>query len=775
MPILVMGFGLGIWLLQRQTHLPSVYWLLLPLVAITLCIFALYRLRDWIDPARVSRILIPIFAIPCGFAWALFHAHGHPVPPPADLRAERAIEGRIVSLPLTSAEATRFLFEFHDSDDDIRKRLRVSWYGSAPELRPGEVWRLSLRLRAPRGFMNPGGFDYEGWLRQQGVWAVATVRPGESNHRITQAQGLTGSVDRLRQHVVRGMSGDDAQPLRFGGVLMALAVGHRAHIPDEHWDVFLATGTNHLMAISGLHIGLMAGLGYLLVNGLWRRLPRMALRLPAQRAGALAAVITGALYAALAGFSIPTQRALVMLCVVMLALWLGRNGQPWRVLSLALLAVLLWDPLSLLAAGFWLSFGAVAVILLSVTGRLRPPTGWRALVRIQVVVAVGLSPLLLAHFNHTSLVAPLANLLAVPWVGFLVVPLTLLSAAMQWLHPATGLFLAGLADGLIGLIWPWLEWLAGLPFARWYTVRPEWALGLAALGIALWLLPRGLPGRALAPVLCLPLFWPQAPELPEGGLRLTLLDVGQGLAAVVQTRHHVLVYDTGPRFPSGFDTGDAVVVPYLRQQGVFRVDRLVISHGDNDHAGGARSLLEQMTVKSVQGRWAEGPDAQGFSHEAMSCERGQQWQWDGVEFRILHPPPHWGDDNISSCVLQVSGPGGRVLLPGDVEGLGEAVLLAYDRGGLQSDVLVLPHHGARQGTSDPLLEAVSPRLALVAAGFQSRFGHPHEDVRERLAKQGIPLRETAVEGAIRVDLLPGEALYSPPGWRLAARRYWHGR
>jgi len=774
MPIVVMGFGLGIWLLQRQAHLPSMDWLLLSVIAITLCILIFYLLRVRIDPAGVSRTLIPILAIPAGFAWALIQAHGHPLPPSPELRAERVIEGRIVSLPLASKDATRFLFEFHDADDDIRKRLRVSWYGPAPEMSPGEVWRLSLRLRAPRGFMNPGGFDYEGWLRQQGVWAVATVRPGDSNRRITQARGSKGSVDRLRQRIVEGMSGDDARRLRFEGVLMALAVGHRAHIPDDHWDVFLATGTNHLMAISGLHIGLMAGLGYLLVNGLWRRVPPMALWLPAQRAGALAAVITGALYAAMAGFSIPTQRALVMLCVVMLALWLGRNGQPWRVLSLALLAVLLWDPLSLLAAGFWLSFGAVAVILLSVTGRLRPPSGWRALVRVQVVVALGLSPLLLAHFNHTSLVAPLANLLAVPWVGFLVVPLTLLSAAMQLVHPATGLFLAGLADGLMGLIWPFLDWLAARPFARWYAVRPGWALALATLGIALWLLPRGLPGRALAPVLCLPLFWPQTPELPEGGFRLTLLDVGQGLAAVVQTRHHVLVYDTGPRFPSGFDTGEAVVVPFLRQQGVARVDRLVISHGDNDHAGGARSLLVQMAVRAVQGRWAEGPGGQGFDHESMACERGQQWQWDGVDFRILHPPPFWGDDNISSCVLQVSGPGGRVLLPGDVEGLGEAVLLAYERGGLQSEVLVLPHHGARQGSSGPFLEAVSPRLALAAAGFQSRFGHPHDEVRERLAERDIPLRETAVEGAIRVDLLPGEDLHSLPGWRDEARRYWHG-
>lgn len=768
MPILALGFLLGVWLLQLQAHLPSSVWMLSAVPAVLLGGALLYRPGARSHRVMVRSLLWLLVAVPAGFAWALFDAGRHPDPPSADLRHDGIFEGRIVSLPVVYDHSTRFLFDIPPPNGTKTLRLRVSWYGSVPDLRPGETWRLHLRLRAPRGFMNPGGFDYEGWLRQQGVWAVATVRVAPDNQRLQAARGLSGGVDRLRQRIVEGLDRTPGEA-RFAGVLMALAVGHRARIPDEHWSVFLATGTNHLMAISGLHIGLMAGLGYGLVNLLWRRQPALALCLPAQRAGALAAVFTGAFYAMLAGFAVPTQRALVMLCVVMLAVWLGRTGQPWRVLSLALIAVLLWDPGAVLGAGFWLSFGAVAVILLSLTGRLRPPTGWRAAARIQVLVALGLTPLLLVFFSQTSVVAPLANLLAVPWVGLLVVPLTLLSAALTLLHPLAGLPVAWLADGLMGLIWIWLEFLAGLPFARWHASRPAWTLALTALGIALWLLPRGLPGRALAPVLCLPLLWPPSPELPEGGLRLTLLDVGQGLAAVVQTRHHTLVYDTGPGFPSGFDTGQSVVVPFLRHQGVGRVDRLLISHGDNDHAGGAQSVIDLIPVHKVQGAWG----LRQARVPAIPCERGMAWRWDGVDFRILHPPPHWGDDNISSCVLQVEGPGGRVLLPGDVDGLGEAVLLYFAADGLRSDVLVLPHHGARDAASDAFLDRVSPTLALVGAGFNSRFGHPDASVRERLDIRGIPLRGTAEEGAIRVDLLPGEPLHSPPGWRITARRYWH--
>ncbi|WP_018231305.1 DNA internalization-related competence protein ComEC/Rec2 [Thioalkalivibrio thiocyanodenitrificans] len=767
MPAIAIGFLLGVWILQQQPHLPSPVWWMSPLAVVFVHGLALYLLRGRNHPRWARPAMFFIVAVSVGFSWALLDARGHADAPPAEDRGEAVLDGRIASLPVESGHVVRFLFEV--PGEIGHRRIRVSWYGTAPQVRPGETWRLTLRLRVPRGFMNPGGFDYEGWLRQQGVGAVATVRPGPENRRLAPARGADGRVDRVRLRVVEGFRAQ-AERRPFHGVLMALAVGYRADISDTHWDVFLATGTNHLMAISGLHIGLMAGLGFALINLLWRRLPGAALVLPAQRAGALGAILTGTLYALLAGLSVPTQRALVMLCVTMIAVWLGRTGRPWHVLSVALLAVLLFDPAAVLGPGFWLSFAAVAVILMAVSGRLRPPSGWYAAAVIQVVVAVGLTPLLLIHFNQTSVVAPLANFLAVPIVGLAVVPVTLLAAALMLIHPELGALPAALADWLMGTVWLWLDFLAGLPFARWQAARPAWVLALASLGIVLWLAPRGLPGRALAPALCLPLLWPPPPTVPAGGYRLTLLDVGQGLAAVVQTRHHTLVYDTGPAFPSGLNTGDAVVVPFLRHQGIGRVNRLLISHGDNDHAGGAAGILARMPVDAVKGAWGRTQD----QVPALDCERGTRWQWDGVEFRILHPPPAWGDDNVSSCVLRVSGPGGAVLLPGDVDGLGERVLLDYAGEALHSEVLVVPHHGARDAASEAFLDAVSPQLALVSAGFNSHFGHPHAEVRARLDNRGVVLRNTAEEGAIRVDVFPGEPIRSPPGWRITARRYWHG-
>ncbi|OOG24531.1 DNA internalization-related competence protein ComEC/Rec2 [Thioalkalivibrio denitrificans] len=767
MPAIALGFLLGVWTLQQQPHLPSFAWLAVVLTAALVPAVALYRLRVRNHPRWLRPVAAFLLGASAGFAWALIDARAHPEDALIDHRADVVLDGRIASLPVVSDHVTRFLFDV--AGDRGPRRIRVSWYGDAPRVGPGEAWRLTLRLRQPRGYMNPGGFDYEGWLRQQGVWAVASVRPGQENRRLARARGGDGLVDRVRLRIVEGFR-DSSDGRTFNGVLMALAVGYRPDISDAHWDVFLATGTNHLMAISGLHIGLMAGLGYGLAAWFWRRIPGAPLRLPVQRAGALAAIATGLAYALLAGLSVPTQRALVMLSVAMMAVWLGRTGRPWHVLSVALVAVLLLDPAATLGAGFWLSFGAVAVILLAVAGRLRAPSGWQAAVTIQVVVAVGLTPLLLIHFNQTSVVAPLANVAAVPWVGLLVVPVTLLSAVLMLIHPALGALPADLANWLMGIVWWWLDVLAGLPFARWQAARPAWTLWLASVGIVLWLAPAGMPGRVLAPVLCLPLLWPPAPAIPEGGVRLTLLDVGQGLAAVIQTRHHTLVYDAGPAFPSGLDTGDAVVVPFLRHAGIRRVDRLVISHSDNDHAGGAASVLARLPVGAVKGVWGRTQDRV----PTLDCERGAKWRWDGVTFRVLHPPPHWGDDNISSCVVHVSGPGGSVLLPGDVDGLGEAVLLRHAGQSLQSDVLVLPHHGARDAASGAFLDAVAPQMALVGAGFLNRYGHPHPEVIARLEARGVPLRGTAEEGAMRVDLFPGEALQSPPGWRITARRYWHG-
>ncbi|MFP4079779.1 MAG: DNA internalization-related competence protein ComEC/Rec2 [Ectothiorhodospira sp.] len=758
MALRALAFVAGVWLLHGLGHLPAPAWALL---ALTLPLFY---------PAPPS--LRPLAWGLGGFLWALVHAHvvvGPPLPPEL-AGSVRTVTGVVQGLPETHGRVTRFTLSVHHIEgsgpgSEWSGRVRVGWYDEAPRLLPGQRWVMTLRLRPPGGLRNPGGFDYEGWLFQQGYRATASVRDPGAARRVGASHAPAHRVDRLRQDLSTAIR-ESLGAAPFSGILQALAVGVRSGIGPGQWDLLTATGTNHLMAISGLHVGLTAGLGYALMLALWRRVPPLALRLPAQRAAVPAALACGLAYAALAGFSVPTQRALVMLAVALGALWCGRTARPVQTLSLALLAVLMLDPRSVLASGFWLSFAAVGVIVYVLSGRTGPAGAGRAWWRVQWAAGLGVLPLTVILFQQGSFVSPLANLVAVPWMSFVVVPLTLAGVAFSVLWMPAADWLWSLAHGAVALLWPLLEYMAGLPGAHWRGAAPNWALLPALLGVAWLLAPRGVPSRWLGLLLLLPLLWPARPETPLGGFRVALLDVGQGLAAVVRTREHTLVYDAGPRFGPRFDAGEAAVVPYLRHVGRRRVDRLVISHGDMDHAGGVEGVLARLPVGGVLSR-----DPSRFPGRA--CRAGQGWTWDGVRFEMLHPPPFWGDDNVSSCVLRVSGPGGAILLPGDVEGLGQTVLLRRAAGALEADVLVLPHHGAAAALPGAFLDAVSPRLALVSRGFDNRPGHPDEVTLERLRARGIPVRDTALSGALRVDVLPGEGVRTGPGHRHAARRHWH--
>ncbi|MCG5493142.1 DNA internalization-related competence protein ComEC/Rec2 [Ectothiorhodospira variabilis] len=716
----------------------------------------------------------PLWAM-AGFLWALIHAHwvvGPPLDPSLSGQDVRVV-GIVDSLPEPMERGVRFGFRIESASDDdstaaLPGRVRVAWYGQAPDLAPGERWELTLRLRQPNGLRNPGGFDYEGWLFQQGFRATGYVRDGHTARRLGTAHSPARHVDRLRAAVAGRMDAALGEA-GYGGILRALAVGDRSAISQAQWATLIDTGTNHLTAISGLHVGLVAGMGYAIMLWGWRRVPALALRLPAQRVAVIAALICATGYAALAGFAVPTQRALVMLAVALGAVWLGRTARPSHTLALALMAVLVLDPRAVLAPGFWLSFAAVAVILYAVAARVGPMGKTDALLRVQWVAGVGLLPLTLVMFQHGSLISPLANLFAVPWVSFVVVPLVLVGVGLSPWVPWAAEALWGLAHLAVWVLWPVLEHLADWPGAQWRAAPPAWTLMPALLGLAWFMAPRAWPARWLGLLLLLPMLWPPRADLEPGAFRVAMLDVGQGLAVVVKTAGHTLVYDTGPRFSPRFDAGEAAVVPYLRHQGRDRVDALMISHGDNDHIGGAASVLSRLSVNAVLSR-----DPGRLDHpDSMECLEGQEWAWDGVVFRVLHPPPFWGDDNESSCVLRIQGSGGSVLLTGDVEGLGEAVLVHSHGPGLASDVLLVPHHGAATSLSEPFLDRVSPQLALVSTGFENRFGHPHEQTLERLERRRIPLMDTAGEGAFRVDVHPDAGVRVHPGYRHVGRRHWH--
>lgn len=755
----------GIVIFQFQPEVPHLAWsaVLLPLL-----------LSPWLASSRWRRIARSLSLAAAGLLWAWLHAAyvlHHELP--AVLEGEDlVVEGVIASLPETDGQRARFLFEveqMHYRGEDVPPpgRMRLAWYRPYPELEAGQRWRLQVRLKRPYGMANPGTFDYEGWLFQQRIRATGYVRDGADTELLTEDSGGF-PLQRLRQGLherLRIAVGE--HPL--GGLVTALALGERRGVTRGQWQLLRATGTNHLIAISGLHIGIVAGLLFFLVRRLWPWPGRLA----APRAAALAALAGAAVYAALAGFSVPTQRALVMVAVAMLALYSGRAQRPARVLALALLAVLLLDPLAVLSPGFWLSFGAVTVILYGMGGRLAASGWWWRWGRVQVLVALGLAPLLALWFQQVPLVAPLANLLAVPWVSLVVVPLVLSGTALLSLWPWGGEGLLSLAAmGLDGLWW-WLGWCGGLLPSGWSTLAATpWTLLPALIGLAWLLAPRGWPARWLGLIWLLPMLLLRPAGPAPGEAWVSVLDVGQGLAALVRTSGHTLLYDTGPRYGPEADAGDMVIVPVLRHYGIRRIDTLILSHGDSDHSGGAGAVFEAHEV----GRFLSGVAAPLSWREHEPCAAGQHWQWDGVDFAVLFPPPEGtrsGRGNDSSCVLRISTTGGAMLLTGDIEAAAERRLLAGAPQLLAADVLVAPHHGSKTSSTAPFVTAVAARHVLFSVGYRNRYGFPHPTVAARYRNAGAELHNTAAQGAITVRL--GAAGVAVESWRHQARRYWFSR
>jgi competence protein ComEC len=421
---------------------------------------------------------------------------------------------------------------------------------------------------------------------------------------------------------------------------------------------------------------------------------------------------------------------------------------PAQALGLAAAVIVLVDPLAVLAAGFWLSFGGVAALRLVLAPRAGERAWWRELPRAQLALSLALLPLTAWLFGQGSLVGPFANLLAVPWIGFVVVPLVVAGSLLLGAVPLLGAPLLHLADLALVPLWRLMEAMAALPAAQHhFPAAPAWAFALSVGGIAWLLSPRGVPARPLGLVLLLPLLVPSREVLPAGAFSLLLVDVGQGLSVLVRTRSHVLLFDAGARYPSGFDLGEAAVAPALHALGIGHVDRLVISHGDNDHAGGARSVALDFTPSL-----AEGGEPGRAAIPLQACHAGEAWHWDGVDFRLLgppSPPPTQGNDR--SCVLQIEGAHASALLPGDISRRQEPAVAAAAASARHPLVLVVPHHGSNGSSSAAFLDTLQPDLALVSTGYRNRFGHPHPAVRERYRERGIPLADTAQAGYLAIE------------------------
>lgn len=702
-----------------------------------------------------------------GLALACLHGqHALSLRLPAEMSGTAwQVEGRVLGLPMRDDDAIRFELRVDTGPGLLSgRKLRLGWYArpgeTLPSVTPGSRWRLPVKLRRPRGLVNPGGFDFERRALEQRIAATGYVLDTASARPLAPGKGLDHRRGRLSQTIA------DAVPDGGARFVAALALGDTRALSDHDWEVLRATGLTHLIAISGFHVGLVAGFGALLGRGVYQAFPRLGRCLPRPMGTAAAALLVAAGYTALAGFALPTVRTLLMIAAVLLAKLARRpQGLPESV-ALALLVVLLADPLSVLAPGFWLSFLGVAWLVWCLPrepgqGVLKP------FLQSQGVAVLGLLPLTVWFFSQASLAGPLVNLVGIPWISLVIVPLALLGLALAPFSMAA----AGLAWRAAGELMQWLWWLleavAAWPAALVWLPEPSLPAVALALAGAFWLLlPRGVPGKGLALLLMLPMLWPATGRPARGEADLVLLDVGQGLSLLVRTRDHALLYDAGPAVPRGLDLGEAVVVPALRALGLSRLDRLVVSHGDNDHAGGVPAVMAAMSPRSVQA-------PPGWAHDGMdACEAGRSWHWDGVRFTFLHPPRHFPYlRNDSSCVLRIDADGASALVAGDIGRHVEARLAKLPPERIGADVLLVPHHGSDTSSSLDFIAAVRPAIGLVAVGHANRFGLPKDIVRDRHARYGVALHDTAGSGAIRLRLGPGGA-----GLRQRLRhdrpRYW---
>ena len=776
MRLFAIAFVAGTFALQQRAELPPPTFLLAGAAALLAA--ALVRGR----PFAYGALLLLAGAL-AGFghgAWRAELRLADALPAALEGR-DLHVTGVVAGLPQVNDKGARFLFDVESaSGERVPRRVSLAWYADAaappPPLAAGERWSFTVRLKRPRGLANPHGFDFEAWALERGIRATGYVRGKEPHIReAVRVEGWPYTLHRWRGEIRERMSRHLAES-RLRGVLVALAIGDQDAIAADDWRVFWRTGVGHLMSISGLHITMLAALAFAIAFAAWVRVPALALRIPARKAAVVAGIGAALAYSLMTGYAVPAQRTFVMLAAIAGCVLLDRHGSASRVLALAALAVLAVDPWAVLSAGFWLSFGAVAAIFYVMALRTGVQGRVARAVTEQLAVTAVMLPMLLALFQEVSVVSPLANAFAIPFVSLGVVPLTL-AGAFLGVEP-----LLAAAHGLMLALMSPLERLAEWPFAMLESHAPApWTIAAGIVGCAWLLAPRGFPLRGLGLLWLVPMFAVAPPRPAAGEAWLDVLDVGNGLAVVVRTSRHALAYDTGPSWNADSDSGGRIVVPFLRGEGVRDLDLLVISHADDDHAGGAASVAE-----SRQPRWllsslaASDPLHEAVDHTTR-CEAGQAWRWDGVDFRVLHPAASVyvesgkRKENDRSCVIQVSTPAAAMLLTGDVEARAEREMLSRDASALRSDIVLVPHHGSKSSSSEPFIDAVSPRVALFSVGHRNRFRHPHDAVVARYAERGIERRRTDREGALHLRLPASQGTAITIRGQEFACRYWTER
>ncbi len=748
-------FFVGVSLTLCLGQLPD---LSLPILALLLVLIVLF--------GRNNHGLQIMFFCLLGFSWACYHFNAFSNKPFPDQyeRKDFVAQGSIVGLPTSKSGNLQFQFKVDMTED---KRLSIlnggivqlSCYRCPLPIRAGERWRLTLRVKQPHGYASWGAFDYEKYLYRHRVIAKGYIRLKADNYRIAR---VSGSIHRLRESMF-----EDFQRLYGNGIgtniIAALTLGVKSGFDNQQQQVFQTTGVSHLMAISGLHVGLVFMAVCLLLKCLLWPIARIFDRVPRQTIVLIPALTSACLYAALAGFSVSTQRALVMLIVYVVCKFVTRSANLAKVLLIAITIILIIDPFSILDIGFWLSCGAVAVIAFYATDQPK-----LSLWGLQPKLWLGMLPLSVLFFGQVSIVSPFVNLIAVPLFCLILIPATLASTLLLELGLTTiGSWCLKHLSDVFEIVFNLLELIAQLELAKIYTTPLVWWQWLLFVFLILaYFLKRHSGRRLIVALFVASIFVKPVKKLADDEVQITLLDVGQGLAMVIETPNSVTVYDTGPRFGTGFTAAQAVLVPFLRQRGIRRIDTLVISHADNDHIGGLEAVRNNFEIKrTISSRLDK-------VSSASRCVAGDFWRHEQTSFTVLSPQAKTPKgSNNHSCVIMLEHLGTKILLSGDIEKQVERFLVKNSQPFLKADILLVPHQGSKTSSTASFLDAVSPKLAILAAGYKNHYGHPHADVMQRYHQRSIDVLSTIDSGSVLLKI-------NSRGWRKVLyreqeRRFWH--
>lgn len=820
----LLAWVVGTWMQLLQTSLSHafIYALYLTVAVVFISYIAINNIAKKTPTARINlQIWLPVCMLVAS-GCAAFGLTGLRAVAYASHQLNPAYEGRdievvgvVSAMPHINDMGTRFQLNVESAKllttvENVQSKqavvlpskISLSWYGGVfgvtevggdmvalqrkpMPILPGERWQMTVRLKAPHGNLNPGSFDFELWLWEQGIQATGYVRTSVSDPvpvRLTQT--WQHPVEQLRYKVrdaiFTRMSASDFSPNAYkhsseAGIIAALVTGDQQSIDRADWDIFRTTGVAHLMSISGLHITMFAWGAVLIVSSLYRRSTRLCLAYPATNAALLGGLILATGYAVFSGWGVPSQRTILMLATVTVLRLLGKRW-PWpAVWMLACTVVVVADPWALLQAGFWLSFVAVGVLFATdISNDADSPPALNLVAslrrrlwlcgREQFIITLALAPLTLLLFGQVSVIGLVANALAIPWVTLIVTPLAMLGTLLSPMWDLAGLAVSALSR--------FLALLAKLPFDTVSVALPHLLVSIAAVfGGVLLVLPLPSAWRFLGLPLLLPVILWQAPYPPDGQFEMIAADIGQGNAVVIRTANHTLVYDAGPRYSVDSDAGHRVLLPLLRATNE-KVDAVILSHRDIDHSGGIKSVLTMHPNANFISSIESTHELQSI-HPAKRCVAGQAWQWDGVDFVVLHPTATDYESpqksNAMSCVLRISTKQASVLLAGDIE-LAQEARLVVDQKALNSTVLLVPHHGSKTSSSAAFLDAVQPQIAVVQAGYRNRFGHPATSVLERYSERNIKVIDTAHCGALQwSSATPKETRCQ----RDITKRYWH--